>query len=85
MTKLALSGPFLGMFSRECHAYGNGVMDSTHAIEALRSLTADDIRLRLAELEAESQCLRTLLRAALARERAQARLTPRNRTETSAH
>lgn len=54
-------------------------MDTAHALDALRSLTADDIRRRLADLEAEAQSLRTLLRAAVARERAQAKLSPRSR------
>jgi len=47
------------------------VMDTTTALDALRSVSVDDLRRRLAELEAESRSLRTLLRSALARERAQ--------------
>ena len=45
-------------------------MDTTHALDALLSLTPDAIRRRLAELEAEAKALRTLLRAVIARERA---------------
>jgi len=45
-------------------------MDTAHALTAIRSLTADAIRVRLDELDAESHSLRILLRAAIARERA---------------
>jgi hypothetical protein len=45
-------------------------MDTNHAIEALRALTPDEIRKRLAEIEGESDALRTLLRSAVARQRA---------------
>lgn len=37
----------------------------TSAVELLRGLSADEIRRRLTELDAESRALRTLLRAAI--------------------
>ncbi|HUY87528.1 MAG TPA: hypothetical protein VMV10_02220 [Pirellulales bacterium] len=45
-------------------------MDAAHALSALRSLTADAIRTRLEEIDAEAHSLRILLRSAIARERA---------------
>jgi len=48
-------------------------MEANHAIEVLRSLTADDLRQRLADLAAEQKALQTLLRSAAARERSKAK------------
>lgn len=48
-------------------------MDTTHALAAIRALSADELRRRIDEIEAEAESLRTLLRAAAARERSLAR------------
>ncbi len=45
-------------------------MDTTHALDALLSLTPDAITPRLAKLEVEAKGMRSLLRAVIARERA---------------
>jgi hypothetical protein len=42
---------------------------STSAVEVLRGLSPDEIRRRLADLDAEQRALRTLLRAAVCMER----------------
>jgi hypothetical protein len=44
-------------------------MDTTTLLDAIEKLTPDDIRHRLADLSAQERALRTLLRAALARQR----------------
>ncbi|HET6917812.1 MAG TPA: hypothetical protein VFH56_17125 [Acidimicrobiales bacterium] len=49
-------------------------MEAAHALEAIRSLSVEDLRRRLAEIDAEAESLRALLRAAIARDRRRARL-----------
>lgn len=54
----------------------------TSAIDLLRTLKPEDLRSRLAELEAEESALRLLLRSVVAREQSQRRRKP---VEAAAH
>ena len=44
-------------------------LDTPTIIDAIEAMTPDDLRRRIGELDGQAEYLRTLLRAALARER----------------